>query len=277
MSMAGKRNAGSVILTALTFVIAAVYVIPLVWSLFVSLKVEGTPIRNAWDWFSPPYSLGSYGNVMFKSDLPTWFLNSVLIAVISTFLTVLFSAMAAFPLAKIKFIGRNKIFFYFLIGLMVPGEATIVPLFITVNGLYMIDTYFGMILPSIAGSMNLIIMVTFFKSIPNDLIEAAHIDGARNGTVFSRILLPLSKTVLITVSIFAFMGSWNNYLWPLLCAMGKSMFTLPVGVPTLMSTYTVDWVIPSTGNMVASIPAIIVFLLFERQITRGIALSGIKG
>ena len=277
MSMAGKRNAGSVILTALTFVIAAVYIIPLVGSLFVALKVEGTPIRNAWDWFSPPYSLSSYGNVMFKSDLPTWFLNSVLIAVISTFLTVLFSAMAAFPLAKIKFIGRNKIFFYFLIGLMVPGEATIVPLFITVNGLYMIDTYFGMILPSIAGSMNLIIMVTFFKSIPSDLIEAAHIDGARNLTVFSKVLLPLSKTVLVTVSIFAFMGSWNNYLWPLLCAMGKGMFTLPVGVPTLMSTYTVDWVIPSTGNMVASIPAIIVFLLFERQITRGIALSGIKG
>jgi multiple sugar transport system permease protein len=134
-----------------------------------------------------------------------------------------------------------------------------------------------MILPSIAGSMNLIIMVTFFRSIPNDLIEAAEIDGAKYTTVYTRIMLPLSKTVLVPVSIFAFMGSWNNYLWPLLCAMGRNMFTLPVGIPTLMHTYSIDYVIPSTANMVASIPAIIVFLIFERHITQGIALSGIKG
>jgi multiple sugar transport system permease protein len=141
----------------------------------------------------------------------------------------------------------------------------------------MIDTYPGLILPSIAGSMNLIIMVTFFRGIPNDLIEAAEIDGAKLISVYSRIMLPLSKTVLVTVSIFAFMGSWNNYLWPLLCAMGQNMFTLPVGIPTLVGAYSIDYVIPCTANMVASVPAIIVFLIFERQITQGIALSGIKG
>ena len=277
MSMVGKRTPGTVVLTVLTIIIALVFILPIVWSLFVSFKVAGTPIRSAFDWFSPPYSTHSYAQIMFGSDVPIWFANSVLIAIISTFLTVFLSALAAYPLAKIKFAGRSKVFFYFLMGLMVPGEATIVPLFITVNNLFMIDTYPGMILPSIAGSMNLIIMVTFFKGIPNDLIEAAEIDGAKHLTIFSRVILPLSKTVLVTVSIFAFMGSWNNYLWPLLCAMGKNMFTLPVGIPTLMNVQVIDYVIPCTANMVASIPAIIVFLIFERQITQGIALSGIKG
>jgi len=277
MSMAGKRTAGNIILTALTCVIALIFLIPLIWSLSVSLKVQGTPIKTAWDWFSPPFTLVNYLTIMLKSDVLTWFMNSVVIALVATFLTVFFSSMAAYPLAKIKFLGRSKVFFYFLLGLMVPGEATIVPLFITVNNLYLIDTYPGMILPSIAGSMNLIIMVTFFRGIPNDLIEAAEIDGAKYRTIYSRIIVPLSKTVLVTVSIFAFMGSWNNYLWPLLCAMSKGMFTLPVGLPTLLLTYLVDYVVPCTGNMVASIPAIIVFLIFERQITKGIALSGIKG
>jgi len=274
--MVGKKTYGSIVLTILSFVLALIYTVPVIWSIAVSMKVPGTPIRSAWDWFSPPYSLTSYTEILLKSDLPKWFINSVTIAILSTFLTVFFSALAAYPLAKINFIGKSKIYFYFLMGLMVPGEATIVPLFITVNGLYMIDTYQGLILPSIAGSMNLIIMVTFFKGIPSDLLEAAKIDGAKHLTVFSRIMLPLSKTVLVTVSIFAFMGSWNNYLWPLLCTMSLNMFTLPVGIPTLLGTYLIDYVIPCTANMVASIPAIIVFLIFERQITQGIALSGIK-
>ncbi len=277
MSMVGKKSPGSVLLTIFAIVLAFMYILPLFWSLAVSFKEEASSINSVFDWFSPPYSLTSYVTILFKSDVPIWFTNSVLIAVAATFLTILLSSMAAYPLAKMKFIGKNKFFFYFLLGLMVPTEATIVPLFITVNNLYMIDTYQGMLLPSIAVSMNLIIMVTFFKGIPDDLIEAAEIDGAKHLVIFSRIMIPLSKTVLVTVSIFAFMASWNNYLWPLLCAMGQNMFTLPVGIPTLMGTYVIDYVIPSTANMVASIPAIIVFLIFERQITQGIALSGIKG
>jgi multiple sugar transport system permease protein len=272
-----KESPWAPLLMILSIVIAVIFLIPIVWSFFVSLQVEGTPMRTAFDWFKPPYTLANYPDMIFNSQVPVWFTNSLLIAVIATFATVFISALAAYPLAKMQFIGRNKIFFYFLLGLMVPTEATIVPLFITVNGLNMIDSYAGMILPSIAGSMNLIIMVTFFKSIPQDLIEVAQLDGARNFTIFSKIILPLSKTVMVTVSIFAFMGSWNNYLWPLLCAMSDRIFTLPVGIPTLMMTYVQDYVVPCTANMVASIPAIIVFLIFERQITQGIALSGIKG
>jgi multiple sugar transport system permease protein len=277
MSNKIRTSAGSKVLTVISIIIAIIFLVPVIWSFAVSIKPQGTQIGSAWAWFLPPYSFASYPTILFKSNVPRWFLNSLCIAAVATFLSVLITALAAYPLAKIHFLGRNKFYLYFLIGLMVPTEATIIPLFITSNNLYLIDTYAGIILPGLAGSMNLIIMVAFFQGIPKDLIEVAEIDGAHHLKIFTSIMLPLSRTVLVTVAIFSFMGSWNNYLWPLLCAMSATMFTLPVGIPSLMATYTVDYVIPCTANMVASIPAIIVFLIFERQITQGIAMSGIKG
>ena len=268
---------GGRLLTVIAIVISLIGLIPIIWFIFVSIQREGTPIRSVVDWFRPPYTFANYERIIFSSRIPNWMSNSFLISTIGTLLTVLLSALAAYPLAKINFYGRGKFYFYFILGLLVPGEATIVPLFIVANQFNLIDTYAGMILPGVAGSMTLIIMVTFFRGIPNELVEVCHIDGAREITIFSRIMLPLSKPVLVTVCIFSFIGNWNNFLWPLLCAMSERMFTLTVGIPTLMDTYTMDYTIPATANMVASIPAIIVFLIFERQITQGIAMSGIKG
>ena len=141
----------------------------------------------------------------------------------------------------------------------------------------LIDTYAGLILPSIAGSMNMIIMVTFFKGLPNELLEAVRIDGGGELTLFFKIVLPLSKTILATVCIFYFVGSWNNYLWPLLCAMSSELFTLPVGIPTFAGTYTVDYVQPLTASMVASLPMIIIYIIFEKQIVAGITSGAVKG
>ena len=272
-----KVKAGSVVLTVLSAVLAVIFLAPLVWALFVSLQHEGKQITGVISWFSPPYTFRNYPDLIIGSDVAKWLFNSVLVAVIVTVLTIIFSSMAAYALAKIKFVGRNKLYFYFLLGLMVPGEATIVPLFITANGLHLIDSYAGLFLPSVAVSMNLIIMVTFFKGIPDSLIEAARIDGAGELIIFARIMMPLSKAVLSTISIFAFIGSWNNYLWPLLCAMDSSKFTLPVGIPIFAGTYTVDYVKPMTANMIASIPAIIIYFIFEKQIVQGITMSGVKG
>ena len=272
-----KVKAGSVALTLLSAGLAVIFLAPVIWAFFVSLQYEGKQIKSVGSWFTPPYTFRNYLDLIIGSDVAKWLMNSVIVAVLVTVLTVLFSAMAAYALAKIKFLGRNKLYLYFLLGLMVPGEATIVPLFITANGLKLIDTYAGLLFPSVAVSMNLIIMVTFFKGLPDSLIEAARIDGAGEITIFARIIMPLSKAVISTISIFAFIGSWNNYLWPLLCAMDSSKFTLPVGIPIFAGTYTVDYVKPMTANMIASIPAIIIYLIFEKQIVQGITMSGVKG
>lgn len=272
-----KVKAGSIALTLLSAGLAVIFLAPVIWAFFVSLQYEGKQIMSVSSWFTPPYTFRNYLDLIIGSDVAKWLLNSVIVAVLVTVLTVLFSAMAAYALAKIKFMGRNKLYIYFLLGLMVPGEATIVPLFITANGLKLIDTYAGLLFPSVAVSMNLIIMVTFFKGLPDSLIEAARIDGAGEIMIFARIIMPLSKAVISTISIFAFIGSWNNYLWPLLCAMDSSKFTLPVGIPIFAGTYTVDYVKPMTANMIASIPAIIIYLIFEKQIVQGITMSGVKG
>lgn len=274
-----KKNfkISKLLLTALSVLIALIFVTPVLWSLAVSFQREGKQITNIWDWFSPPYTMENYPSIIFHSDVPTWMVNSLLISVLATFLVVLLSALAAYAIAKINFKGKSLLYFYFLIGLMVPGEATIVPLFITANKLNLIDSYAGLIFPAIAGSMNLIIMTTFFRGIPNELAESVRIDGGGEVTIFTRIVLPLSKVVLVTVAIFAFVGSWNSYLWPLLCAMSSDKFTLPIGIPTFAGTYTVDYVRPMTANMVASLPAILLFILFEKQIVKGITMTGVKG
>lgn len=272
-----KKTPGYWAINVVSILLALIFISPIFWALAVSLQREGKPIASVVDWFTPPYTLENYPKIITNSSVPTWLINSLIIAVIVTALTVIFSAMAAYALAKLKFKGSNAFFMYFLIGILVPGEATIVPLFITVNSMHMINTYAGMILPSIAGSMNLIIMITFFRNLPDELLEAAKIDGAGEVRIFFQIALPLSKTIIATVCIFAFVGSWNNYLWPLLCAMSENLFTLPIGIPTFAGTYSVDYVQPMTACMVASLPMIIMYIIFERQIVAGITSGAVKG
>ena len=272
-----KKTPGYWVLNVVSILLALMFLGPILWALAVSFQREGKPITSVVDWFTPPYTLENYPKIIMNSSVPTWLINSLIIAVIVTALTVIFSAMAAYALAKLKFKGSNAFFMYFLIGILVPGEATIVPLFITVNSMHMINTYAGMILPSIAGSMNLIIMITFFRNLPDELLEAAKIDGAGEVRIFFQIALPLSKTIIATVCIFAFVGSWNNYLWPLLCAMSENLFTLPIGIPTFAGTYSVDYVQPLTACMVASLPMIIMYIIFERQIVAGITSGAVKG
>ena len=275
--MKTKKTAGRIALDILSIFFVVVFLAPVIWALFVSLQHEGKQISSIVSWFTPPYTISNYSDIIKNSSVPLWFMNSLFIAVIVTVATVLVTGMAAYALALIPFKGSQLFMIYVLIGMMVPGEATIVPLFITVKDLKLIDSYAGMILPSIAGSMNLIIMTTFFKGLPRELIEATEIDGGGKLTVFFKIVMPLSKSIIATICIFSFVGSWNNYLWPLLCAMSNEMFTLPVGIPTFTSTYTVDYVQPMTASMVASLPMIILYIIFERQIVAGITQGAVKG
>lgn len=272
-----KYTAGHFVLNIISILIAVIFLIPIVWSLAVSLQYEGKQITDVFQWFTPPYTLSNYVSIIFSSSVVLWLKNSLIIAVIVTLLTVLFSSFAAYALAQFKFKGRNALFIYFLLGIMIPTEATIIPLFITVNSFGLINTYAGMIIPSIAGSMNLIIMVSFFRSLPRDLLDAVKVDGGGELTTFFRVALPLSVNIISTVCIFAFIGSWNNYLWPLLCAMDEGLFTLPIGIPTFAGTYTVDYVRPLTASMVASLPMIIIYIIFERKIVAGITSGAIKG
>lgn len=277
MNVKKKWSAARIILMVISFLFALLMLMPLIWALFVSLQHEGKQIVSIWDWFTPVYTLENYPALIKGSSTLRWFKNSFFVAVISTVLTIFCATLAAYALAKIPFKGSKGFYYYFLLGMLVPGEATIVPLFILVNNLGLIDTYAGLLLPGIAGSMTLIITMNFFKALPNALLEAVRIDGGSELTIYLKIALPLSKPIISTVGIMTFIGSWNNYLWPLLCLYNDKMFTLPIGIPTLMSIQRPDYVVPMTANLVASLPMILIYLLFEKQIVQGVAMDGIKG
>ena len=276
--MIRRVTPGTVILEIVTFVLAFIALVPVLWMAAVSLKTDEASIPSAFHYFIPPFTFRNYVDILSGgTSVVRWLFNSVGVAVIVTVATTLMCSMASYAIAKLKFHFRNVMYIYFLIGLMVPGEATIVALFVWANRLKILDTYWGLILPSLAGSMNIIIMSSFLQGIPNDLIEAARIDGANEFRTYTTVILPLSRTVIVTVSIFTFIGNWNSYLWPYLCAMSEDMFTLPVGIPTFVSQFSVDKTIPMTVNMIASVPILLFFIIFEKQIVKGISLAGLKG
>ncbi|MBS4200498.1 carbohydrate ABC transporter permease [Bacillus sp. FJAT-49732] len=274
--MKNKKTASHYTLSGISMVAAIFFVIPIIWMLFVSLKPEGIGVSNVIGWFIPPYTIENYNHVLFDTPVLRWLWNSLIVALISTALTLFVTSLAAFAISKMQFRYKSIIYVFFLAGLMVPGEATIIPLYQIVKDMDLLDTYTGLIIPGIASPLGVIILKSFFDGVPHELIESAKMDGCSLVRIYLNIVLPLAKPALAAIGIFTFIGSWNNFLWPFLAIMSEDLFTLPVGIPQFNSVYSVDYVLPMTVNAVASIPVIIAFLIFEKQIVRGISFTGIK-
>ncbi|TJY41004.1 carbohydrate ABC transporter permease [Cohnella pontilimi] len=260
-----------------SLIAAVVFLVPLVWMLVVSIKQEGMKIVTLVDWFTPPYSFGVYGQVIRETKLMNWVWNSFFVAVVITILTVVMAAMAGFAMSKMPFRYKTFMFFVILAGLLIPGEAVIIPLYQTAKDLHILNTYSGLIFPMLASPIAVIILKSFFDGVPNDLIESVQIDGGGTWRIFMNIMLPLTRPAVASMLILTFIGSWNNFLWPFLSVTDDKLFTLPMGIPTLMNQYSTDYVKPMVINTISSLPIIILFLIFERQIVKGISLSGIKG
>jgi multiple sugar transport system permease protein len=264
------RNTASVLL-------ALLFLIPIVWMLVVSIKEEGMKITGAFDWFKPPYSFGTYAYVFRETSLLRWMFNSFIVATTVTVLTLIFTSMSAYAISKIHFRFKRFVFILILAGLMIPGEAIIIPLYQVVKELGMLDSYRGLILPVIASPFAVIVLKSFFDGVPNEFIESAKLDGGGVLKIYYSIVVPLSKPALASIAVLTFIAQWNNFLWPFLSITSEELFTLPMGIPTLLSTYSVDYVKPMTINAIASIPAILVFIFFERQIVKGLSFAGLKG
>lgn len=262
---------------ALGLIASILFIFPIIWMLFVSLKPDGFSTTNPIEWFIPPYTFTNYINVVVDSLILRWLFNSFFVAIITTILTLILTSLAAFAISQMKFRYKNFIFIFFLLGLMIPGEATIIPLYEIVKSLNLIDSYAGLILPMIASPIGVIILKSFFDGVPKEVIESAIIDGCSYFKLFYKIVLPLAKPAMAAIGIFTFIGSWNNFLWPYLSILSETLYTLPVGLPVFNSTYSQAYVLPMTANAIASIPVIIVFLIFEKQIVKGISFTGIKG
>lgn len=265
------------LLYLIVYATALLWLFPVVWMIISSFKPYGTPVSILSEVFSGRFTSENYRIIMDKAPILKWTLNSFLVAGIVTLCTLVITSMAAYAISKLKFRGRAQVFLLIASGMMIPMESIIIPLYQTMAQAKLLNTYAGLIYPSLAAPIGVLIMKRFYDSIPNDLIEAAVLDGAGPFARWWNICLPVSKSSMAAVGIFTFTSSWNNFLWPFLSITSEKMMTLPVGIPQFQGANLSEFTLPMTASVVASVPAIIVFIIFQKQIIKGIAMTGIKG
>lgn len=221
-------------------------------------------------------TFSSFVNLFTKQDVGKWFFNSIYIAVIVTFGILLFDSMAGYVLAKKRFPGRNLIFWVIIATMMIPGQVTLVPLFFMVGKLELMNTHWALILPDLAMVFGVFLMRQFMYSIPDELLEAAKMDGASEWKTYWTVVLPLAKPGLAALGIFTFMSVWNSFLWPIIVLNNEALYTLPVGLKTLQDANLASFKLLMSGAAITAIPMIIVFILFQRHFVKGLTIGGVK-
>jgi len=275
--MAERRFAARALLYGLLALGVASVLVPFLWMVSTSLKGDDAVLATPPELIPSPVEPANYARV--GELIPIWRMlaNSVGVAVAITALQVGTSAMGAYAFARMRFRGRDALFVVYLTTLMVPPQVTIVPLFIEMRELGLVDSYPGLILPSIASAFGTFMLRQAFMTLPRELEEAAFVDGANHWEVFTRIVLPLAGPALATFGVLAFMASWNALLWPLVIINSEQLMTLPLGLANLHGQYGTEWNLVMAGTTISVLPILLVYALAQRYVVRGFVLSGVKG
>ena len=250
--------------------------VPFLFMLLISFEHHRVITGNPLHWIPTDPTLSTYTDVLSLSGFSAWLFNSTLVAVIATLAVLWVQSMAAYAFACKRFIGREPLFYLVLVGLMVPGAMTLIPQFLIASELGLINTYAGLILPTLAGPLGVFLLRQYMLGIPPSLLDAARIDGCREFAVYWRIVLPLSMPALGTLAIISFTGHWREFLWPLLVATDDSMKTLPVGLASLSSQFNTDYGAQMAGALLSLLPVIVVFLSLQRYFIRGLTTGALK-
>ena len=272
-----KMKPGRWIAYILAYAIALLWRVPVGWMIISSFKSYGTPVSILPELFKGEFTFDNYVTITEKAPVLRWIFNSFFVAMVVTVGTILITSLAAYAISKLRFLGKKYVFAIITAGMMVPMEAIIIPLYQNMAKLGLLNSYIGLMCPSLAAPIGVLIMKRFYDSIPQDLIEAGMLDGANDFQRWWKICVPISKFSMAAVGIFTFINSWNNFLWPFLSITSEKMMTLPVGIPQFQGANLSEFTLPMTISVVASVPAIIMFLIFQKHIIKGIAMSGIKG
>lgn len=254
-----------------------VMVTPFIWMTLSSLKPEAEIRQSPPTWWPRTFTLENFQELFTRLDFPQFFTNSAVVAVAVTLGNLVFCSMLGYAFAKIDFWGRDWLFRIVLSTLMIPAITLLVPLFVLVSSLGLVNTYAGLILPFLATPFGVFLMRQFISSLPDELIDAARVDGASELRIFARVIMPLCRPALATLGILTFLGSWNNFLWPLVVASSEDKYTLPVA----LALYSVgqnktQFGLMLAGAVVVVLPVLLVFLALQRHIIQGVATTGIK-
>jgi multiple sugar transport system permease protein len=251
---------------------------PFLWMLLGSLKPQAEFLVTTPTFLPRAPTTDNYERLFSQLDFPRFFFNSSVVAVAVTAGNVLFCPMLGYALAKLQWRGKGLIMGLVLATLMVPAGITLIPNFVLMANLGFVNTYPGLILPFLVGPFGVFLTRQFMYSIPDELLEAARIDGANEWRIFWQVVLPITVPVLATLGILTFLGSWNSFLYPLVMAQEPNMYTLPVALATFATgQYQADHGMLMAGSVVLVVPVLIIFILFQRWITEGIATTGLKG
>ncbi len=279
LSILGKWTK-NIPLSFILIIYSIIVIFPLVWIFSSSLKSSMEIFANVWA-LPKGIKWENYVNAWIEASIGKYFINSLFVTTTSVFFILLLSAMVAYVLTRFRFLGNSFVFYYFLGGLMIPTFLGIVPLFLLLKDLHLLDNFIGLILVYIAYSLpfSIFILTPFFKSLPRELAEAAIIDGCSDFSVFWRIMLPLAKPGLITVGIFNFLGIWNEYILALVIISSGELRTLPLGIANLymVQHYQADWGTLFAGLTIVMVPTLIVYIIFSKKLTSGITLGALKG
>ncbi|MFG2007228.1 carbohydrate ABC transporter permease [Spirillospora sp. NPDC048911] len=273
---AGRRSrTGRLTLPVLLVLTAIVTVTPFAAMVLVAFAPQSG--RTFPDALVPgKITLANFEHVLSSSDVPRWTLNSLIFSFVSVALILLFASMAGYAFAKKRFPGRDALFWTLLATLMVPFQATLIPSYILVSKLGGVDTYWGMIVPTLANVQAIFLMRQFIVQLPDELFEAAETDGASEWRIFTTIVLPLVRPALATLGVFVFLWHWNDFLWPLVIGQSGEMQTLTVGLATLQSeNVPINQIM--AGATITVVPSLLVFGLLQRYLTDSIAMTGLKG
>lgn len=270
-----RRTVRRVGLYALVIACAVVMLFPFLWTLVTSLT-PGGDLAGGPSLFVRNPTLDAYRTLV--AAIPIWriVINSLAIAVAATLCQLLTGSMAAYAFSRLQFRGKSVVFALYLATLMVPLEVLVVPLFIEMKKLGLQDSYFALLAPSIASAFGIFLVKQAMDAVPRELDEAATIDGGSHLRIYATIMIPLVRPALATLAVFAFMGSWNSFLWPLVVIHSPTRMTLPLGLSTLQGQYTTQWNVVMAGSVVSIIPIAVIYLLAQRHIIAGIAHTGIK-
>jgi multiple sugar transport system permease protein len=289
-SQVPKQIAGTTTTYLLLAVGSLIFVAPFAWMVVSSLQSVQDMFRWPPSWIPANPTLDNYWDFFAKERIGRYLLNSVFVALTITTLQLFFNALSAYTFAKRRFPGRDFIFLMFLGTMMIPGQVTQVPVYIILKhipffggndllgngGHGWLDSYWGLIVPSAVSTFGIFLLRQYMKTIPDDLLDAARLDGAGHFRMFLQIVLPLSKPAIAALGIFTFTAAWDEFYWPLIIISSQDLFTLPLGLAMFVVKNRTAWDLLMAGSVVATLPVLIVFLFFQRHFVQGIAITGMK-
>lgn len=265
------------VVSGLTVLMALAWLFPIYWIAATAFKSETDTISVPPSLFPSPPNLDAFTYVIHNSPIFRWYLNTIIVSVVVTFCSILFSLMCGFAISRLEFKGKSLVYGLLLVGFMLPFSAMAIPLFMLMNKLNFVNTYAGVILPQIAAPLSVIVFKQFFDQVPRDFGDAARIDGAGELRILFSIYLPLNWSIAWALAIVTFIATWNNFFWPFIVTNSTNMLTIPVGMTQVQSAYGIAFAKTSAIAVLASLPTAAAYLMFQKRVTQGVmAAAGLK-